>query len=401
MKNSTIYLTGTGISSFGDGIHMVALSLALLDSTNSALAIGLMIATYYVPVFLLSPFAGVFCDNRDAKRIVVLTELSRFLLILGMAYMIHFHNDVILPLYLLQALLATARVLFKPASRTVIREAFDMNGCVKTFSLGSTIGLITTIVGSGLGGWLITNQPAVLCFIINALTYLVSAIAYTLLERLFRAELPATSGAYWPQIKAACRFVSLQPGMLSILVFSMIGSASYRLVITILPIYVARDLGGDNNLFTLMNVAFIAGGAAGGICVWRLLKTFGQWTAVVTFAGIAFFSLLLGLLDQTGLLMIALFGMGFVTIALLSAMNSLINTTSPQAMLGRIVSLQSIMAAMSKAISASGAGFLAELTTSHHIFLIFGLLVGAGLATLALASWTQARPVLTHAPINA
>ncbi|MCB0030714.1 MAG: MFS transporter, partial [Anaerolineales bacterium] len=318
MKNSTIYLTGTGISSFGDGIHMVALSLALLDSTNSALAIGLMIATYYVPVFLLSPFAGVFCDNRDAKRIVVLTELSRFLLILGMAYMIHFHNDVILPLYLLQALLATARVLFKPASRTVIREAFDMNGCVKTFSLGSTIGLITTIVGSGLGGWLITNQPAVLCFIINALTYLVSAIAYTLLERLFRAELPATSGAYWPQIKAACRFVSLQPGMLSILVFSMIGSASYRLVITILPIYVARDLGGDNNLFTLMNVAFIAGGAAGGICVWRLLKTFGQWTAVVTFAGIAFFSLLLGLLDQTGLLMVALFGMGFVTIALLS-----------------------------------------------------------------------------------
>lgn len=92
------FLSGTASSHFGDGLQIVALSLFLLDLTGSPLAIGLMIAVYYLPILFLSPVAGVLADRHNAKVIAIGMELIWAILVLQMALAVYWNHAYLLPL---------------------------------------------------------------------------------------------------------------------------------------------------------------------------------------------------------------------------------------------------------------------------------------------------------------
>ncbi|MGP4062827.1 MFS transporter [Halobacillus sp. H74] len=83
------FIGGNLVSFFGDQIYLIALPLMVLALTGSPLSMGIVAALERIPV-LLQPLMGVLTDRFDRKRILLLCDFIRFLIIgtLGVVYLL-------------------------------------------------------------------------------------------------------------------------------------------------------------------------------------------------------------------------------------------------------------------------------------------------------------------------
>ncbi|WBX79929.1 MFS transporter [Virgibacillus salarius] len=81
------FIGGNLISFFGDQIYLIALPLIVLALTGSPLSMGIVAALERLPI-LIQPFTGVLADNFNRKKILLVCDLGRFLMIgiLGLLY---------------------------------------------------------------------------------------------------------------------------------------------------------------------------------------------------------------------------------------------------------------------------------------------------------------------------
>lgn len=76
-KNFIILLIGQSLSMFGNNIIRFAISLYILEETQSASAYGIVTAVSYTPTILFSPFGGVLADRCNKKNLT-LSKTGKF-----------------------------------------------------------------------------------------------------------------------------------------------------------------------------------------------------------------------------------------------------------------------------------------------------------------------------------
>lgn len=380
LQNRTKYLMGIGISSMGDGIQVIAMSWLVYQATSNPLAIGGLIAATYIPALLIGPWAGVFSDHQDAKRLSVHLDLARSLVILIML-ILYSTNLFWLPLiYLLQSILALGNTLYKPASQTLIREVFPHGQLVSIISQANSLTLIFGLIGSGLGGLLMASAPPLYSFLVNALSFAVSARCNSTLVRHEIRSITNKPIHFRQELQEGWTYLKETDGMLYLLFLSVISSACLQMTNTVL-LPLSEELGGGSLLYSLLDVVFTIGGAFAGALVSRYLLKWRHKMILVTMIGMCLFSLLVALSQGTVLTAISLFGLGFFTMFHLVTMHSLIQVNSPKALLGRVVGLRSIVASATKISSALFAGWITNWIHTQTLFLLFSSLVFLSLLT--------------------
>src|SRR6266480_3563516 len=78
-RNYRLFLIGQIVSTIGTWMQTVALPWLALELTHNGFLVGLVLAAQFLPVLLLSPFAGEIAD-RYRKRTVLLITQSSFVL---------------------------------------------------------------------------------------------------------------------------------------------------------------------------------------------------------------------------------------------------------------------------------------------------------------------------------
>src|SRR5438105_6832690 len=73
--NARLFVVGQGLSNVGTFSQLVALSLLVLQLTDSGLALGAVIAAQALPILLLAPWAGSFLDQLPLRRVLFVTAL--------------------------------------------------------------------------------------------------------------------------------------------------------------------------------------------------------------------------------------------------------------------------------------------------------------------------------------
>ena len=76
-KNFFLLWQGQLVSVLGDVLYIMALDFWILEMTGSKSLMGLLSAVTMMPRLILGPFAGVFIDKWDRKKVIVLTDLIR------------------------------------------------------------------------------------------------------------------------------------------------------------------------------------------------------------------------------------------------------------------------------------------------------------------------------------
>src|SRR3712207_2570658 len=161
---------GQGISFVGDFVSTVALVILVVDLSGDASAVGGLLVARLVPT-LASPLVGVLADRLDRRAILVASDLARAILILAAV----FARDLLV-LYALVFLMGLARTFFNPTVRAAFPSVVGEGDLTRANSLVGGAFSASIVIGPALGGLLVASLGVEAAFVLDAATYLVSAV---------------------------------------------------------------------------------------------------------------------------------------------------------------------------------------------------------------------------------
>lgn len=168
----SLWLAKVG-SQFGDWFNLVALTQVALLLTHSPAALGAVLLCRSLPAVVLGPFAGPLVDRFPQKPLLVATDLVRAAC--ALAYTLGVVSRASWVLYAGSALLGVAGVLFEPARNAAIPLVVARDDLPAANALESGTAGVVQILGAAAGGLVAVAVSPVLCFTINAASYLWSA----------------------------------------------------------------------------------------------------------------------------------------------------------------------------------------------------------------------------------
>lgn len=175
---------GTVVSLFGDWFNTLALYRLVLDLSGSEAALGGVFLTKLLPLALASPVAGVLADRLDRRKLMIGADLVRALLVLGFLF-VRDAGDLWL-LYTLGAAQIAVSATFTPAKNAVLPRITKPGELLTANALLSATWSIMLAVGAAAGGWAVDAFGTDVVFLLDAGTYLVSAVF------IARIRVPAT-----------------------------------------------------------------------------------------------------------------------------------------------------------------------------------------------------------------
>jgi len=161
------------VSNFGDWFGILAVYALITKYSDSEFLLGLIIVVKMLSLASFSPFAGYLTDRFNRRRIMIFCDLSRSLIVLGLLLVVSY--DTLWLAYVLTAFQMMLSAIFEPAKTSSIPNVTTEQELVDANVLSSASWSIIFTMGMGFGGlataWLGTD----LVFIIDALTYVMSA----------------------------------------------------------------------------------------------------------------------------------------------------------------------------------------------------------------------------------
>ncbi|HUQ34339.1 MAG TPA: MFS transporter [Pyrinomonadaceae bacterium] len=168
---------GQVISEIGDwfnNIAVLALTIQLAGRGREGQAVAFYAIARHLPLFLFGPLAGVVVDRVDRRRVMIAADLTRAVLALG--FLVANISGRLTLIYVVGASLFAVSAFFNAAKRATIPNLTrGMDELVSANSLSASTTAATIALGSALGGLLSTFVGRNPVFILNAVTFLVSA----------------------------------------------------------------------------------------------------------------------------------------------------------------------------------------------------------------------------------
>ena len=162
-------------------------SPAAVDGPGEPVALALVLQV--LPETFIGPAAGVINDRISRKRVMIAADLARMVIVFAML-LVRSRSTVwlVYPLLLLETLMAA---FFEPARTSVIPNVAAREDVLVANTLSSATWSVNLLVGASVGGVVAALFGRDAVFVLNALSFLVSAI----LIRGMRFEEPHAQGA--------------------------------------------------------------------------------------------------------------------------------------------------------------------------------------------------------------
>ena len=166
------------ISMLGSGMNSAAVAWTVLQRTHSEMALGTFAVLQTLPAMLMLPFTGVIIDREDRRRLVMMLDAARALIILVVALLAYRGRVQVWQLYLMNTLVAAGFWMFWPTITALIQELTPEGEFIKSNTL---------LLAGVQGGWMIAG--AIVGFVyehiglggvllIDVGTYVVSFLCY-------------------------------------------------------------------------------------------------------------------------------------------------------------------------------------------------------------------------------
>lgn len=168
------------ISFLGDGITRIAVIYLVAQATDAPFIIGLVIFAQLAPSALLGLFIGPFVDRFSKRWLLIGSDLARMVTVL---LMIVAQDSV--PLLLILVLLeGVGKAVFEPARIASIPKFIGNHSIPTAIGLFQATVQTVNLIGPMLGGILLIIDSINVIFLINAATFLASALLLSTIATL-------------------------------------------------------------------------------------------------------------------------------------------------------------------------------------------------------------------------
>jgi len=178
-KNFTLLTVGGFISSIGDYLYNIGITVYIYSLTKSVGAVALMWlsrAVLRIPVLYLS---GIIADYYNKKRVIAFTNLISVIF----AFLFIFVNEERLwPIYILAFLLQSLNDIDMSSETALLPELVSKDQLQYSNSVFSFLESTSVFLAPAIGGIIYNFYGSNILFIINAVSFLIAGILFSFIK---------------------------------------------------------------------------------------------------------------------------------------------------------------------------------------------------------------------------
>jgi len=240
-RNFRLFFGGQSISLIGTWMTRIATSWLVYKLTSSPLLLGVVGFAGQIPTFLIAPFAGVWVDRLDRRRVLVVTQVLAMLQSLALAVLTLSGYINIYEIIALSAFQGLINAFDMPGRQAfLVQMVEDKRDLGNAIALNSSMVNMARLIGPSLAGGVIALFGTGYCFLVDGLSYLPVVI-------------PDTAAPMFEQLKEGWEYVAKSTPIRTILsLFAIINLMGWPFTV-LMPVFALKILhGGAHTLGFLM-----------------------------------------------------------------------------------------------------------------------------------------------------
>lgn len=258
------------VSAFGTDITRTAFPfVAILVLDASAWQLGLLQIAAMAPAFACGLFAGAWIDRLRRRPIMIACDWTRAGVILTVPLLAWMDVLSIEYLFIVAGISSVASTFFDVADRSLLPSLVERDEIVDANRLLTGGNTVAEAGGFAASGWLVQIVSAPGALIVDAMTFVWSAL---MLHRIERPEREVPSDAerdpLWSEMVQGLAYVRRNPTLVAVGTSLFLMSLSMQIVGTVYLLYVNQKLGFDPGVLGLIfatgGIFSLAGSLAGG-----------------------------------------------------------------------------------------------------------------------------------------
>jgi MFS family permease len=332
--------------------------------TGSALNLGLASAVQMTPYLLFGLVIGAWVDRVDRKRLMIVTDLARAVVIASIPLLAAFDSLTVMWVYLASFLNATLSIAFDSAQFAAIPSLVETDDLVTANGRIQASFSAMMVVGPLVAGGLVSFAPIETLFLIDAGSFLVSAVFLATVARGFNSVgSPLATSTIRQDIVEGLRYVWNHPVLRAISIMmalvNFFGSTFYAQMV----LFATERLNARDARLGLLFAAEAAGVVVISLAAGWLRK---RWS----FGAVALGSLMIQGIVTVGLAALTDYWAALGLISIIGGVGILfnINTSSlrqeivPNHLLGRVISVAGVISWSAIPLGTLLGGALIEQT---------------------------------------
>ena len=370
------FWTGQTISNLGTSFTQFALPLLVFKLTGSALNLAMTTAAEYLPYLLFGLVIGAWVDRVDRKRLMVVTDLTRALVIATIPVLASLNLLSVWWIYGVGFLGSTLAICFSAAEFAAIPSLVNRDASEELVAANGRIQAsysAASILGPLLAGAMVVYFSIPNLLVVDAASFLVSALSLSWIGISFNVASQRSASSIRQDVLEGLRYVLRHPVLrnisLMMALVNLVGTTTFAQLV----LFSKERLQASDAQIGLLFSAGSAGVVLLSLAAGPLRR---RWR---------FSTVALGALMISGFLniLLALTTEYWIALPLWAAMNGLgilfnINTASlrqaivPNHLLGRILSIAMVLAWSANPVGAFIGGLAIEWT--HNVALVYGVI---------------------------
>jgi len=381
-------LSSTIVNNLGDGVSLAAGPLLVASLTRDPFLVSMSLMAQWLPMLIFGIFGGAIADRVDRKRMVIVVNLGRAVVLLTLVAVIVAGAVNIAFVLIVLFVLGASETFSDSASSTLLPAVVARQdlGVANARMQGAFL-LANQLVAPPIGAALFAAGMA-LPFAANAAAFALGALLISRIAGSMRSERAEVAGM-WADMGEGIRWLIAHPAMRTLALTIFAFNVTYGAAWGVLVLYASDRLGLGEVGFGLLMTATAVGGVVGTVSYGTLERRFSLANL-----------LRLGLLLETAMhLVLALTAVPLVAMAMLVAWGAGVfvwgtiatvirQRAVPNALLGRVTGVYRVASVGGLVIGAPLGGLLATAFGITAPFW-FGFVGSAVLVTLLWRRFVQ------------
>lgn len=267
------------VAQLGEAVALVALPLLAFAMTGSAVLLSLIYVLQLIPRIILAPITGVIADRLDRKRLMIVCDLARMVLVALMPF-----TREVWQVGVLAVLIAIGNAFARPAELAAVPMVAPPHLLVPALSATQVAGSVVRVIGPALAGIIISLAGPAPAFGAQALCFALSAailVGLTLPAATPATDSPAISAlaAVQEEMRDGLRIVWSNPIVRGTAAVEALWQLVFAALFVAALVYVEESLhlaAEAPTAFSILTACFAGGTAIGALVARPVERRIGR-----------------------------------------------------------------------------------------------------------------------------
>lgn len=400
-RNYRLFFGGQLVATTGMWMQSLAQSWLVVEILNAnALQLGLVPIFQFGPSLLFGIPAGTLIDKFPKKNILLVTQVIYMSIAILLATLTITGNVQLWHVYATGFAFGLTGALDMPSRQAFVSELVPKYALKNAIAINAATFNMGRIMGPAIAGLVLAWFGVAMCFYINAAAYLGPITALLLMKLSPFVKSSGSSG--WLLMKEGIGYVRQTPEVMRpMMLITVVGSFGMAYNVW-LPLLASESFKADETLFGIMFSSMGFGSLLGALSIAYMKGAPTRQRMQLAASALGLITLSIGIIAAVPLPVwmaaVSLALSGFCASNTMSLANTIVQTTAPDELRGRVMAVYSTIFMGTMPLAGLFAGIISN-RWGVEASMVFGGVVVAVVAALMLIRQSSAEEATQRSPI--